>query len=293
MFTPARIAALSVVAVALFAYALAQPSLMPPAGPIEESGRFGTRIALNQTNTPGNASSLFIISEPGSYYLPSNADAGTRNGIRIDADNVTIDLNGFTLSGQPGHDTGGVIPPATVPFAETSRRNIIIRNGHIRGFDTGVETDVTDPVTFGFATLREVALDTLHISNTDTGIRATRTAFIADCVINAREIGIRTTTATVTGCVVTIAGGSPTSSHVGIRAINGVVKGCTVSISNASPASSIGYDLAGVVVSGCFSDGAGTGFNLQGDTIAHTCVSTNNASLASVGFGAQAIDCNF
>jgi hypothetical protein len=31
------------------------------------------RIALNQANTPGSASKLFRITQPGSYYLTGNA----------------------------------------------------------------------------------------------------------------------------------------------------------------------------------------------------------------------------
>ncbi|MEM1424712.1 MAG: hypothetical protein AAGH64_12015, partial [Planctomycetota bacterium] len=126
MQTPARLAALVVVAIALIAYAFAQPSLTPPAGPIEESGRFGNRIEINQTNTPGNADALFVISEPGSYVLTRDADAGELSGIYIASDNVTVDLNGFTLTGQPGAGTFGV---ASL-LSRTS--NAVYRNATVR-----------------------------------------------------------------------------------------------------------------------------------------------------------------
>jgi len=45
----------------------------------------------------------FTISAPGSYYVTTNLTPGAdQNGIVVAADNVTIDLNGFTLFGGGG-----------------------------------------------------------------------------------------------------------------------------------------------------------------------------------------------
>lgn len=82
--------------------ALAQPTLPPPPGPIDESGRWGPRIEINQNAAPGDADSIFRISAPGSYYLTSNlVGLAGKTGIEIASANVTIDLNGFTLQGVP------------------------------------------------------------------------------------------------------------------------------------------------------------------------------------------------
>lgn len=52
-------------------------------------------------------------------------------GITIGADNVTFDLNGFTVSGSPGQgDEGGIIV--------FGRTGVMVRNGTVTGFDTGV-----------------------------------------------------------------------------------------------------------------------------------------------------------
>ncbi len=74
--------------------------LNPPAGPIAETGRFGPRIEINAANTPGDADSVYKITEPGSYYLAENlAGEAMKHGIEIAGSSITVDLNGFTLRG--------------------------------------------------------------------------------------------------------------------------------------------------------------------------------------------------
>jgi parallel beta-helix repeat protein len=71
---------------------------------------------------PGDASNLFVISAPGSYYLSGNlTGVSGKNGISINADDVTVDLNGFALIGVTGSGDGIVVPAA--------HRNLRIRNG--------------------------------------------------------------------------------------------------------------------------------------------------------------------
>ncbi len=70
----------------------------------------------------------FTISASGSYYLTGDlslADTAA-NGLTVNADNVTIDLMGFSLIG-PGAGTGDGISGA-------SRSNVEVRNGTVRGF---------------------------------------------------------------------------------------------------------------------------------------------------------------
>lgn len=98
-----------VILAALFASAtlsLAGP-LNPPAGTVTGSGKTLTevepRVAINQTNTPGTATSIFKITQPGSYYLVGNLQGvGAKSGIEIAASGVKIDLKGFTLTGVAG-----------------------------------------------------------------------------------------------------------------------------------------------------------------------------------------------
>ncbi|MCL4220890.1 MAG: hypothetical protein KJZ65_05940 [Phycisphaerales bacterium] len=113
--------------------------LTPPPGAISPTGKPLTeiepRIAINATNTPGDATTLFKITAPGSYYLTGDiVGVSGKHGIRIDADDVTIDFNGFTLRG-PGSGVG-LIDRDTEQ--QPSIKNITLRNGTVTGWNYGL-----------------------------------------------------------------------------------------------------------------------------------------------------------
>src|SRR5690242_8467064 len=88
-------------AAALARVAAAGP-LNPPAGPVSPTGKTLTEIEprtlVGPTTTPGDANAMYIISQPGSYALSGPiATSGGRAGIRIAANHVTLDLQGFTI----------------------------------------------------------------------------------------------------------------------------------------------------------------------------------------------------
>ena len=96
-----------------------------------------TLKTLNEVEPRTPISGLGInITTPGSYYLTRNITASAAGvGIRINSDNVTLDLNGFTL-------TGGATSTHAIAVQTAIRRNIVIRNGTIRdwpgrGIDAG------------------------------------------------------------------------------------------------------------------------------------------------------------
>src|SRR5438876_2996841 len=71
----------------------------------------------------------FTINSSGSYFMTKNLTNNSGDGIIVLADDVTIDLNGFTLAGVPGAYSG--ISEGGTP---TPRKHWTIRNGTIRGF---------------------------------------------------------------------------------------------------------------------------------------------------------------
>ena len=86
------------------------------------------------------------ITNSGSYMLTSNivSTSTTDNVIEITADNVTLDLNGFSIIG-PRTCTGANTTLSCTNSGMTASAisghnlsNIVIKNGIIQGFDTGV-----------------------------------------------------------------------------------------------------------------------------------------------------------
>ena len=67
---------------------------------VRRVARGDVRTPINQGTTPGDADSVYRITEPGSYYLTRNlAGQMQKHGIEVDAAGVTIDLMGFHLRG--------------------------------------------------------------------------------------------------------------------------------------------------------------------------------------------------
>lgn len=119
----------ALITAALTTLAAAGP-LTPPPGPVSSTGKTTTeiepRIAINQTNTPGDADDLFVITSAGSYYLTGNVlGQANRNGIRVLANNVTIDLNGFSMQGN-NNSLSGII-------AQTGY-GLTVKNGNINNW---------------------------------------------------------------------------------------------------------------------------------------------------------------
>src|SRR4030095_5965971 len=106
------------------------------------------RAACIEVNSlPGDGGAVFVITQPGSYCLGSNVvGVSGKNGIRIDADNVTLDLAGFAVLGVGGSLNGILI---------NAHLHIAIRNGSISGWGgSGLEGS-----TSGLARLDDLRAD--------------------------------------------------------------------------------------------------------------------------------------
>ena len=104
----------------------AQGSLTPPGAPaptMKSLDQVEARTAITNTST------LVIISQPGSYYLTHNLAITNGDGIDITTNNVTLDLNGFTISSAAFPVGGnGIYLTATLGSSD-----VTILNGHIQG----------------------------------------------------------------------------------------------------------------------------------------------------------------
>lgn len=165
----------------------AQGTLTPPGAPAQTM-RTLTQI---EPRTPISGPLPITISSPGSYYLTTNLTGLSGfSGITISANEVTLDLNGFTLFGVPGAGGGVVIG--------NNYTNITIRDGSL----TGWPSEGVNGYTYGYP--RNVIYEHLTISgNGSGGIAAEATSIIRDCLIlNNAGDGIYSVGSLITGCVV-------------------------------------------------------------------------------------------
>jgi hypothetical protein len=167
----------------------------------------------------------YTISAPGSYYLTANLTAaGSGGGITISADNVTLDLNGFALSGGGSGSVTGI----NVPSAQ---KNILIRNGTVRGWTNGGinASNATNSTIQGMRVSNNSASSTFfNVAGLSIGTGST----VKDCLVanNVFSHGISVGSASsVNGCV---ARGN--SSGVGIRAVDNCFLVGNVSDSNGT-----------------------------------------------------------
>ncbi len=96
---------------------------------------------------PGDTGGFPVtITQPGSYQLTSNmvSTSTTTSVIQINSNNVTLDLNGFSIIGPRTctGDNGTLVCTNSGMTAHgitaVGRNNIKVKNGIVKGFDTGV-----------------------------------------------------------------------------------------------------------------------------------------------------------
>jgi hypothetical protein len=167
----------------------------------------------------------YTISAQGSYYLTANLTAsGSSAGITISASNVTLDLNGFALVGGGSGNVTGINVPA-------AQKNILIRNGTVRGWTSGGinASNATNSVIQGIRLSNNTASSTFfNVAAVSVGNGST----VKDCVVaqNANSHGISVGNAcAVSGCVA-----RANSAGVGIRALDSCYVVGNISDSNGT-----------------------------------------------------------
>lgn len=190
--------------------------LNPPAGPVASTAKtlveVEPRIAINASNTPGDADSLFRITQPGSYYLTGSfTGALSKHGIEVVADGVTIDLNGFAITGFAGTLAGIYSPNGTA--------GLTVKNGSIMSWGTdginisGANSAIIQGVTF--------------LYNAGRGVNGNNSVYVSDCTATGNGTdGISCGSyGTVINCIANQNGAS------GIRVVTGAsVSNCTATL---------------------------------------------------------------
>ncbi len=246
---------------ALAAIARAGP-LNPPAGAVAPTGRTLDEI-YNRIPAPGTppigafdgrtpiSTGPVTISNPGSYVLTANLSA-SGTVITIASDDVTLDLNGFTV-------TSSSILLGAITLSGT-RDNVTIRNGSVVGGSAGISGVST--LTNGL--LEDVCLMNGRVAGINLQSANTRGCVARRCRVNA--IGSTTVASdgnlsitgmtlngscwTVEDCVVARllynGGGTPSFTGISLVGLNGNrVARCTVS--NDTPITGRGIIMANLV----------------------------------------------
>jgi parallel beta-helix repeat protein len=273
--------------------------LTPPPGPIAPTmktlAEAEPRIAVNADNTPGDADSLFRITQPGSYYLTGNiTGVAGKHGIEIAASGVTLDLSGFLLNGVPGSLDG-------VSVRSFDGQGVTIRNGSVQNWgdcgiefedlagnpSTGVVTDIdaSRNARIGIHTRASSRIERCTANeNGDDGISVLSNSTIAACNAGLNgDDGFATNSA----CVVT---GSTASNNTGrgfSLGLGNTIQSCTAN------ANSIGFSSQGGSYDNCTAyDNSSHGFNLFVGNTVKGCSAYRNAGTGFLATGANSIiDC--
>ena len=322
-----KCALVAAVFLALLPTGFAQGSLTPPGPPaptMKSLDQIEPRTIVNAVNTPGDAGEMFIISQPGSYYLTTNITASTAiNGITIKANNVTLDLSGFAVQG-PGTFSSGTAYGIYIPNAQT---NLTVRNGSVSGWN-GIGGGAGAGVIAKSVYTVNLLFEHLNISDTGDGIFLFCPCVIRDCTVAHNsssgivcsfglydsdastvtgctvnengEVGISITTGTVSACAANNNGGGGMVSYdgsvsdctvygndgFGIYAQEATVSGCGVSYNNLD-----GIVESSGTVSDCSVYGnGGEGIDMSGGTVSG-CTSFDNIESGIYGAQTTVVDC--
>ncbi|MEW6379253.1 MAG: right-handed parallel beta-helix repeat-containing protein [bacterium] len=153
-----------------------------------------------------------VIDQPGNYILTGDITVSTPqvNGIEIMADDVTLDLNGYTLTGPGGEGTG-------IGISVAQRENAEIINGTVQGFFSGINLSGNNHQ------LKNVSA----CQNSSSGIEA-GSSLITDCQANANGLhGLMATSSTITTCTANANG------SCGMHVTSCTVTGCTASFNGS------------------------------------------------------------
>ena len=179
----------------------------------------------------------YTISSPGVYTVGSNLSVTGANGITITSDDVVVDLAGHTITGASNTQYAGVLC-FTSASSNQPRRNLVVKNGTIRGFKLGVYLTGTANDKDTGAILPAVGFRVSDVTVIGSG------ASVERCIIT--ELGVATATGLAAPCGIFVQGGfvvkdnyvsnlrgnNNNGSNTGIYAANGGISVTAFVLSN-------------------------------------------------------------
>jgi hypothetical protein len=234
------------------------------------------------------------ISASGSYYLTGNLAVATGTAITINADNVTVDLNGFTISSSasPANSTGILI--------NGLRRDVTIKNGHILGTTTfSGGTFTSGGFVGGIASLNTTSTN-LRISEVSVaGIGGTCIDLSASTrnMVDRCTVSVCSTSGIVAGRVYNCdADTTGSDAIVANSAVNCFAQTVGTSTSNDGiVATSVADNCVGIAVAGLGVSGSNQVTNSSGTSTSGTALSgkavNNSTGSSTSGSGLSATEC--
>ena len=258
--------------------ALAQGSLTPPEGPgpvMKTLSEIEPRKGIGQPLLP--TAFPIVIRQPGSYYLTSEiTGVAGQDGIVIMTNNVTLDLNGFSVAG---------VGSASGISAGTGLQNVSIGNGVVRGWSVGVNA----------STASALRLHTLVAANNgSSGILGGNESLVTDCAARQNgDRGIQITSGIISRCTAsgnnigltvtdgTVRESSARANATGIVGIRSVVENCVASSNTGD-----GFLISSGKLLNCVARAnSGDGIEALGESIVSGNVCSSNGAGVGVGAG--------
>jgi hypothetical protein len=214
--------------------------LDPPVGDIAPTYKTLSQVEPRTAIPGGVVTTTYTITQPGSYYLTDNMKvSGSNTGIQVQASNVTIDLNGFSISAANPAAAAAI---DAVEF-ESPLRCITIKNGSVHGTFTqgAIRLDYT----------RASLVENITVSdNSDYGIGVGEGGVVSNCRAYS--------------CMKPFSGDRATFIHC---TATGTMSGGT------------GFSLVASTARSCSAfDSLGSGFTASGESLIESCTARYNAS---------------
>lgn len=314
-----------------FAGVTAAGPLAPPVGPVAPTHKTLTevepRIPINATNTPGSPGVLYGISQPGSYYLTGNISAAGITAIQALVPGVTIDLNGFAVTGN------GALHYGLITVARTKVRNGTLSGWGLSAVRCGDDSIIEDLTIVG-VTGSNSAVETgarsivrsVNVQSGPIAIMVGNTSLVADCAASSVTFGVYgfTDDVTVERCRFNAANNTGQGVSLGNRCVirncqltgfgsgifvfdSCVIERCIIAAGGSyglragaqarctdvtvSGATDIGIYLAGDAgfLSGCHLRSCFEGIQVQNDTVIERCVAIGGTATGIGGISRNTI----
>lgn len=220
----------------------------PPAPTMKTLNEVEARIPIGPLTTPGDATTVYRITAPGSYYLTGDivGQAG-KHGVSISVGQVTLDLNGFSLRGVAGAQHG--VSMDVYYEAVTVRNGVVAgwpRTGVLLRGDGGVVSDlrvfncgewgISAEASFG-ATVERCSVYSVGFTANIAGggIRMTNSGIVRACLVRSVSgVGISVFEGAAFDCVVDVVYADPGAGQPGFGIEADQVDRCMTRITSSS-----------------------------------------------------------